>query len=67
MPTNDFTRALFKLNYPMDSNGHSLLFPAFHVEPGSRVIFTDNPNYPKELINCPKDSIQTLSLRPVAP
>lgn len=63
VPTNDFTRALFKLNYPMDSSGHSLLFPTFHVEPGSRVIFTENPHYPQALIDCPKDSIRTLSFR----
>lgn len=63
VPTNDFTRALFKLNYPMDSSGHSLLFPTFHVEPGSRVIFTENPRYPQALIDCPKDSIRTLSFR----
>ena len=63
LPTNDFTRTLLKRDYPTDSNGHSLLFPTFHVEPGSRVIFTENPRYPQALIDCPKDSIRTLSFR----
>lgn len=63
LPTNDFTRTLLKRDYPTDSNGHSLLFPTFHVEPGSRVIFTETPRYPQVLIDCPKDSIRTLSFR----
>ena len=63
LPTNDFTRMLLKRDYPTDSNGHSLLFPTFHVEPGSRVIFTENPHYSQALIDCPKDSIRTLSFR----
>lgn len=63
LPTNDFTRALLKRDYLTDSSGHSPLFPTFHVEPGSRVIFTENSSYPKELINYPKDSIRTLSFR----
>ena len=41
VPTNDFTRALFKRNYPADSNGRSLVLPTYHVEPGCRVIFTE--------------------------
>lgn len=64
LQTNKFTRTLLKRDYPAHSSGHSLLFPTFHVEPGSRVIFTENPSYPKELIDYPKDSIRTLSLRP---
>ncbi len=63
LPTNDFTRTLLKRDYPTDSNGHSLLFPTFHVEPASRVIFTENHHYPQALIDCPKDSIRTLSFR----
>lgn len=64
LSTNDFTRALLKRDYPADSSGHSMLFPTYHVEPGSRVIFAENASYPKELINCPKGSIGTLSFRP---
>lgn len=41
VPTNDFTRALFKRNYPADSSGRSLVLPTYHVEPGCRVIFTE--------------------------
>lgn len=67
VPTNDFTRALFKLDYPADSSGHSLLLPAYHVEPGSRVVFTENPNYPKGLIKRPKSPIRPLPLNPAAP
>lgn len=67
LSTNDFTRALLKRDYPADSSGHSLLFPTYHVEPGSRVIFTEVSNYPKELIDRPRDSIRTLSLRLAAP
>lgn len=63
LPTNDFTRALLKRDYPTDSSGHSILLPTYHVEVGSRIIFTENSSYPQELIDYPKDSIRTLSFR----
>ena len=44
VPTNDFTRALFKRNYPADSSGRSLVLPTYNVEPGCRVIFTECAN-----------------------
>lgn len=56
MPTNTYSvRAALNSKYPegkspSDSSGHSLLLPAYHVEPGSRVVFTDNPDYPKGLV-----------------
>ncbi len=54
VPRNDFTRALLKRDDQADSGGRSLVLPDYHVESGSRVIFTEHPRCPKELIDCPR-------------
>ena len=54
VPRTDFTRALLKRDDQADSGGRSLVLPDYHVESGSRVIFTEHPRCPKELIDCPR-------------